>query len=33
MGKGAESALGDFEGLFFNNMTLALDRFFVYRLR
>ena len=27
------SALKDFEGLFFNNLTLALDRYYVYRLR
>lgn len=26
-------ALQDFEGLFFNNLTLALDRFYVHRLR
>lgn len=31
--KTAQSALGDFEGLFFNNMTLVLDRHFVHRLR
>ncbi len=31
--KRAEAALADFEPLFFNNMTLVLDRFFVYRLR
>ena len=28
-----QSALNDFEGLFFNNMTLVLDRYFVHRLR
>jgi hypothetical protein len=31
--KKLQSALKDFEGLFFNNMTLVLDRFYVHRLR
>jgi hypothetical protein len=31
--KKVQSALGDFEGLFFNNMTLVLDRYFVHRIR
>jgi len=30
---GAQAALDEFEGLFFNNMTLVLDRYFVHRLR
>lgn len=29
----ARSALGTFEPLFFNNLTLVLDRYFVHRLR
>jgi hypothetical protein len=28
-----QSALGDFETLFFNNMVLVLDRYYVHRLR
>jgi hypothetical protein len=28
-----KAAIEDFETLFFNNMTLALDRYFVHRLR
>lgn len=31
--KKLQSALKDFEGLFFNNMTLVLDRYYVHRLR
>ena len=31
--KKAQRALDEFQGLFFNNMTLVLDRFFVHRLR
>jgi hypothetical protein len=30
---GVASALQTFEGLFFNNLTLVLDRYFVHRLR
>ncbi|HYY90133.1 MAG TPA: hypothetical protein VFA49_15145, partial [Chloroflexota bacterium] len=29
----AQAALGDFETLFFNNMVLVLDRYYVHRLR
>jgi len=29
----APSAFDEFEGLFFNNMTLVLDRYFAHRLR
>ncbi|MEA2371524.1 MAG: hypothetical protein QOH12_1918 [Solirubrobacteraceae bacterium] len=32
-GRDADSALEDFDSLFFNNMTLVLDRHFVHRLR
>jgi hypothetical protein len=28
-----QSALEDFDGQFFNNLTLALDRYFVHRIR
>jgi hypothetical protein len=31
--KKLQSALEDFEGLFFNDMTLVLDRYLVHRLR
>ena len=31
--KKVDSALESFEALFFNNMTLVLDRYFVHRLR
>jgi hypothetical protein len=31
--KKVRTAQGDFEGLFFNNLTLVLDRYFVHRLR
>ncbi len=31
--KKRQSTLKDFEGLFFNNMTLVLDRYYVHRLR
>ncbi|MBW8011742.1 MAG: hypothetical protein FVQ83_10965 [Chloroflexi bacterium] len=31
--KKLQSKLEDFEGLFFNNMTLVLDRYYVHRLR
>jgi hypothetical protein len=32
-GKKLQPALDDFEGLFSNNMTLVLDRYYVHRLR
>ncbi len=31
--KKLQSALEEFEGLFFNNLTLVLDRYYVHRLR
>jgi len=31
--KKLQSSLKDFEGLFFNNLTLVLDRYYVHRLR
>jgi hypothetical protein len=31
--KKVKAALDDFESLFFNNMTLVLDRYFVHRIR
>lgn len=33
IGNELQTSLMDFEGLFFNNLTLALDRYYVYRLR
>ena len=32
-GETAQAALADFEPLFFNNLVLVLDRFFVHRVR